>query len=186
MNFSEILLLGCGLAMDASAVSLSAACCGFASTRRATFRLSFHFGLFQFIMPVIGWFIGIRFVTFISAFDHWVAFGVLGFLGAKMIRSGLKSPSCPVLKDPSRGWELVMLSVATSIDALAVGLSLAFLDVSIIGPALVIGLITSILCVIAIQIGTSLGMLFGKRMEIVGGIVLVIVGLRILYTHLLC
>ncbi len=184
MMFFEIIMIAVGLAMDASAVSLAAACCGHASDRRAVFRLSFHFGLFQFMMPVIGWYIGIRFVSLISHFDHWVAFGVLVFLGLKMIRSGFGDPECRNSTDPSRGWDLVVVSVATSIDALAVGLSLALLDVRIWYPALVIGLVTMTMSVVAILVGKRLGLLFGKKMEIVGGMVLIFVGLRILLEHL--
>ncbi len=183
MPLLQIILIAIGLAMDASAVSLAAACSGYADTRRAMFRLAFHFGLFQFIMPVIGWFIGSRFVHFVSTFDHWVAFAVLAFLGAKMIRAGLSSSDIRPSGDPSRGWTLISLSVATSIDALAVGLSLALLDVGIWRVAGMIGLVTMSLSVTAIIAGRFLGLLFGKKMEIFGGIILIVAGLRILIVH---
>jgi manganese efflux pump family protein len=183
MSFVQIILIAVGLAMDASAVSLAAACSGYADTPRAMFRLAFHFGFFQFIMPVIGWYIGSRFVNIVSAFDHWVAFAVLVFLGAKMIRAGLSSMEIRTSEDPSRGWTLVSLSVATSIDALAVGLSLALLEVGIWRVSVMIGLVTMSLSVTAIIAGRFLGILFGKKMEVFGGTVLIVAGLRILIVH---
>jgi manganese efflux pump family protein len=184
MSFTEIILIAIGLAMDAAAVSLAAACCGFAAHPRAVFRLAFHFALFQFMMPILGWLIGSRFVAIISSYDHWVAFVVLVILGAKMIHSGWSHQSSSCMRDPSRGWELVILSLATSIDALAVGLSMAFLDVQIWYPAAVIGLVTLAMSVTAIKAGKYLGAMFGKKMEIVGGCVLIFVGLKILSEHL--
>lgn len=184
MSFVEIIMIAIGLAMDASAVSLAAACCGFTGNARAMVRMSFHFGLFQAVMPVIGWFVGSRFVEAISRFDHWIAFGVLLVLGVKMIHAGFQPAECRRSGDPSRGWELLVVSVATSIDALAVGLSLAFLDVTIWYPALVIGAVTMIMSVTAMLAGRKLGLLFGRRMEIFGGLALVFVGIRILIEHL--
>ncbi|MCD4719450.1 MAG: manganese efflux pump MntP family protein [Desulfobacula sp.] len=185
MTIFEIIIIAVGLAMDASAVCLSAAAAGYAKDGRAIFRLSFHFGLFQFLMPVLGWFLGIRFVFYFKAFDHWVAFFLLAFVGIRMIREGMDTSSEVQKNDPSRGMTMVMLSVATSIDALAVGLSFAMLDVNIWYPSIIIGVITAGMSFAAIKIGAGLGVLFGKRMEIFGGIVLVIVGSRILYTHLI-
>jgi putative Mn2+ efflux pump MntP len=184
MTTLEIIIIAVGLAMDASAVCLAAAAAGFAKDARAVFRLSFHFGLFQFLMPIAGWLLGVGFVSYFKDFDHWIAFLLLGFVGVRMIREGLDTSSEKQKKDPSRGMTMVMLSIATSIDALAVGLSLAMLDVNILYPAAMIGVITVILSIIAIKIGTRLGVLFGKRMEVFGGIVLVGIGLRILYMHM--
>jgi len=185
MTIFEIIIIAIGLAMDASAVSLSAAAAGFAKDGRAVFRLCFHFGLFQFFMPVLGWFMGISFVSYFKAFDHWIAFFLLAFVGTRMIREGMDTLSEVQKNDPSRGMTMVMLSVATSIDALAVGLSFAMLDVNIWYPSIIIGVITAGMSFAAIKIGTGLGILFGKRMEIFGGIVLIIIGSRILYTHLI-
>ncbi|MBW2654108.1 MAG: manganese efflux pump [Deltaproteobacteria bacterium] len=185
MTTFEIIIIAVGLAMDASAVSLAAAAAGYAKDIRAKFRLSFHFGLFQFLMPVLGWFLGIRFVSYFKAFDHWIAFFLLAFIGIRMIRDGLGTSSVIQKNDPSRGMTMVMLSVATSIDALAVGLSLAMLDVNIWYPSIMIGVITTGMSLAAIKIGTRLGILFGKRMEIVGGVVLILIGFRILYSHLI-
>ncbi|MBN2011206.1 manganese efflux pump [candidate division KSB1 bacterium] len=185
MNLIEIVTIACGLAMDASAVSLVAAASGYADNKRAKFRLSFHFGLFQFIMPVLGWVAGIHFVSYVAAFDHWIAFGLLGIVGGRMILSGFDTSVEKYRSDPSRGWSLVMLSVATSIDALAIGLSLAVLDVNIWYPGVIIGGITALLSLIAIQIGKRIGALVGQRMEIIGGLILIGIGIRILAEHLL-
>ena len=185
MNPFEILLIAVGLAMDASAVSLAAAAAGFAKDGRAVFRLAFHFGLFQFIMPLAGWFMGISFVSYLKAVDHWVAFGLLAFVGGRMIREGLCTDTDIEKNDPSRGMTMVLLSVATSIDALAVGLSFAVLDVKILYPAALIGVITCGMSVLAISIGNRLDGLFGKRMEIFGGVVLIGIGTRILLSNLM-
>lgn len=184
MTTFEIIFIAIGLAMDASAVSLAAAAAGFAKERRAIFRLSFHFGLFQFMMPMIGWALGISFVSYFKAFDHWIAFLLLAFIGGRMIQEGIDKSDETYKKDPSKGMTMVMLSVATSIDALAIGLSLAMLDVNIWYPSAMIGIITAAMSLIAIKVGTRLGTLFGKRMEIVGGVVLMVIGCRILFSHL--
>lgn len=171
--------------MDASAVCLAAAAAGYAKDARAVFRLSFHFGLFQFIMPVLGWLMGISFVSYFKAFDHWIAFFLLAFIGIKMIREGMDKASEIQKNDPSRGMTMIMLSIATSIDALAVGLSLAMLEVNIWYPSVMIGVITAGMSLLAIKIGARLGTMFGKRMEIFGGIILILIGSRILYSHLI-
>jgi putative Mn2+ efflux pump MntP len=183
MNFIEIILIAVSLAMDAAAVSLGAAAAGYAGDRRSTFRLFFHFGLFQFLMPVLGWLLGMGLVAFISRFDRWVAFGLLVFIGGKMIRSGL-NPGRPARSDnPSRGWRLVLLSFATSIDALAIGVSLAMLSVNIWLPSVLIGLVTGTMSFLAIKIGRKLGAVIGYRMEIAGGLILLAIGIRILLSN---
>ena len=185
MTTLEIIIIAVGLAMDASAVSLASAAAGFAKDARAKFRLSFHFGLFQFLMPVLGWLIGISFVSHFKAFDHWIAFFLLAFVGIRMILEGMDTSNERQKKDPSRGMTMVLLSVATSIDALAVGLSLAMLDVKIWYPSVMIGVITAGMSLLAIKIGTKLGTMFGKRMGIFGGAVLILIGSRILFSHLI-
>ena len=186
MRLPEILLIAVGLAMDAFAVSLAAGARRPSVGHRGALRLAFHFGLFQFMMPVIGWFIGMRIATLIANVDHWVAFGLLVFVGARMIRAGWRADADgPPRDDPSRGWTLVMLSVATSIDALAIGLSLAFLRVGVWYPSAVIGVVTATLCLIGVRLGHRLGRWLGRPMEIVGGIVLTLIGLRILISHLI-
>ena len=185
MQFIEVVLMALGLAMDAFAVSLGAATTGFIDNRRAVFRLSFHFGLFQSMMPVIGWFVGVQVMDLLQPVDHWIAFGLLAYVGSRMVLSGMQKETVIYQKDPSRSWSLVFLSVATSIDALAVGLSLALVDVNIWYPSVVIGIITAGMSIVGIRIGYKLGMKFGKIMEMAGGILLIAIGLRILLADLL-
>jgi putative Mn2+ efflux pump MntP len=185
MNFPEVLLIALSMAMDAFAVCLGVGTQARAPGPRPTFRLAFHFGLFQFLMPVIGWFAGMTIVEYIFAYDHWVAFGLLGFVGVRMIRAGLDPRAEAQLPDPSRGWSLVILAVATSIDALAVGFSLGMLGMTIWYPAVVIGVVTGLLSWLGLRLGNRLGAEFGKRIEIAGGILLILIGFRILISHLL-
>ncbi len=184
MSVLEIFSIAVGLAMDASAVCFAASASGYAKDARAVFRLCFHFALFQAFMPVIGWFLGVNVVSYFKAFDHWIAFGVLLFVGIGMIREGMGSDLEAPKKDPSKGMTMVMFSVATSIDAMAIGLSLSMLEVDIWLPSLVIGLITAAMSLLSVFIGSRLGSLFGKRMEIFGGLVLVFIGFRILWSHM--
>jgi putative Mn2+ efflux pump MntP len=185
MNLFEIFLIALSMAMDAFAVCLSAGAQERTSGPRPTFRLAFHFGLFQFLMPVLGWFAGTTIERYITAFDHWIAFGLLAFVGGRMIISGLNPDADQQTNDPSRGWTLVLLSIAVSIDALAVGLSLGIVGVTIWTPAVVIGVVTGLVSWLGIRLGNKLGEKFGKRMEIAGGIILVLLGIRILLVHLL-
>lgn len=172
--------------MDALAVAIATGIALGKVSGRQTFRLAFHFGFFQFLMPVIGWLAGLSVERYISGYDHWLAFGLLGFIGGKMIvesfgpREGKQAPS-----DPTRGVSLVVLSVATSVDALAVGISLGVLHVTIWYPAVVIGIVAGGLTAVGMHIGRPLGNRFGRSMEAVGGAVLVAIGLRILLQHLL-
>jgi putative Mn2+ efflux pump MntP len=184
MSLPVILLIAVGLAMDAFAVSLGIGTTGFANSARARFRLAWHFGLFQALMPVLGWLAGSAVAAFIAPVDHWIAFGLLSMVGVRMIRSGLSTGEESYLRDPSRGGTLILLSVATSIDAFAVGLSLAMLRVPILHPVVVIGLVTGALSLVGLLAGNGLGRTFGKRMEIVGGIILIAIGIRIVISHL--
>lgn len=185
MPFWTIFLIAIGLAMDCFAVSLGVGTAGTATGPRPTFRLFFHFGLFQGGMTLLGWLAGKTVVTYISTVDHWVAFALLAFVGVRMIRGGLKQAGEePAIPDPSRGLTLVMLSIATSIDALAVGLSLALLDVNVLWSALLIGGVSAILSLVGLHLGNQLGLRFGKSMEILGGIILLGIGLRVVITHL--
>lgn len=185
MSFIEIVLIALGLAMDAFAVCVGAGTTRFINGPRPVFRLVFHFGLFQALMPVLGWLAGVRIERFIAAFDHWIAFGLLAFVGARTIRAGLDPNDDAVVTDPSRGGALVMLSVATSIDAFAIGLSLAVLRVDVFFPALVIGLVAAGLSLVGLSIGSRLGKLFGKRMAVIGGVILIAIGARVVLSHLL-
>jgi putative Mn2+ efflux pump MntP len=185
VNFLEILLIALSMAMDAFAVCLGAGTQERTSAARPTFRLAFHFGLFQFLMPVLGWFAGETIARYISSYDHWIAFGLLAFVGVRMIHSGFNGTEEDQDSDPSRGWTLVLLSIAVSIDALAIGLSLGIIGVTIWVPAVVIGIVTGLVSWLGLRLGNKLGEKFGKRMEILGGIILVLLGLRILLSHLL-
>jgi manganese efflux pump family protein len=185
MSLAEIVLIAVGLAMDAFAVSLGIGTTGRANRPRPIFRLSFHFGLFQALMPILGWLAGSRVAHLISGVDHWIALALLAFVGIRMIRSGLDPDGESWQTDPSRGGTLIMLSVATSIDAFAIGLSLAMLRVQILYPSVVIGVITAGMSLGALLVGGRLGHMFGKRMEVLGGLILIAIGLRVVLTHLL-
>lgn len=136
-------------------------------------------------MPILGWLAGYGVADLISGVDHWIAMGWLAFVGGRMIRSGLAPNGVAYQSDPSRGRTLVMLSLATSIDALAIGLGLAMLRVNILYPSVVIGIVASSLTLLGLAIGHRLGQTFGKRMEIVGGMILIGIGLRVLIADLL-
>ena len=181
MGLVEIAVIAGGLAMDAFAVSLAAGAGG-ARGPRAIFRLAFHFGLFQFLMPVLGWTAGLRVAGIMLTVQDLVAAGLLVAVGLRMIRSAQRNSGGP-RQDPSRGVTLVTLSVATSLDALAVGFSLALLRVSIWYPSVVIGTVTGLLSVCGVRLGNRLGASFGRRMEIAGGVLLTFLGCRILLDH---
>lgn len=183
MPLPAVFLIALSMAMDAFAVSM---CSGLkiGPGPRPVFRIAFHFGLFQALMPVIGWLFGNTIEPLVKTYDHWVAFGLLAFVGIRMIRSGLDRGETGIEKDPSRGWTMVMLSIAVSIDALAIGLSLAFLDVDIWTPAMIIGLVTGALSLIGLRVGNVAGKRFGKPVEILGGLVLIGIGVRIVVSHL--
>ena len=184
MSLSTTLLVAWGLAMDAFAVSLAAGLAIETLTPRHVFRAAFHFGLFQALMPILGWFLGSTVADTIGAFDHWLAFGLLAGIGGKMLWESREAESAPSCADPTRGWSLITLSVATSIDALAVGLSVAMLRVTIWGPALLIGVITCALSTIGILLGHRVGCRWGRWAELLGGLVLIGIGTRILISHL--
>ncbi len=185
MSLLEVFLIALGLAMDAFAVCLCAGTTGFINGLRPVFRLAFHFGLFQALMPALGWLVGIGVERYIAAFDHWVAFGLLAFVGVRMIRSGLAPDGDEDCVDPSRGGTLIMLAIATSIDAFAVGLSFAVLRVSIVWPVIIIGVVAALMSMLGIYLGNRLGQTFGKRMEVIGGFILVVIGIRVVISHML-
>ncbi len=185
MHGIEIFLIAVGLAMDAFSVSIGAGMVIEQVNFGHYFRLAFHFGLFQFMMPVVGYFAGVRVGSFISDYDHWVAFALLSFIGGKMCYSALFYGDDELSrKDPSRGWNLVVLSFATSIDALAVGLSLGVIGYAILFPSIVIGLVCAAFSVAGIFIGKKVGAFVGKRAELVGGIILIAIGTKILIEHM--
>jgi manganese efflux pump family protein len=185
MGLLSIVLVAVALAIDAFAVAVVTGL-SLAITKRRVFRLAFHFGVFQALMPVLGWFAGNAIHRYIAAFDHWVAFGLLAVVGGKMIVGALlDSDAERAPADPTRGWDLVLLSVATSIDALAVGLSLAMLGSSIVVPAAMIGVITAAITVTGMLLGRRVGASWGPRIEVVGGVVLVVIGVKIVAQHML-
>lgn len=183
MPFFELLLLAFSMAMDAFAVCLAAGSLRLAQGVRPAFRLSFHFGLFQFIMPVLGWLAGAKIAPITKGYDHWVVFGLLGFIGMRMIYSALNGGESQS-NDPSRGMTLILLSIAVSIDALAVGMSLGLLGIFVWYPAIFIGVITGVLSLIGLHLGNSLGSRFGKSVEIIGGLVLIAIGAQIVMSSL--
>lgn len=185
MSTPAIVLIALGLALDAFAVAIGTSLALRAVSGRQVFRLAYHFGLFQFLMPVIGWAAGRGVRPWIESWDHWVAFGLLAFVGLKAIGAALRGgPAEAVRADPTRGLSLVLLSVATSLDALAVGLSFAMLGVDIWYPAVVIGCITAGLTTAGMALGGRLGSRFGRRVEAAGGLVLIAIGVKILVQHL--
>lgn len=143
MDTLDILIIALSLAMDAAADSLGAASAGYAGNRRAVFRLAFYFGLFQALMPLLGYFLGVFFVSYVQAFAQWIAFALLLFVGGRMVISWLDKSGENIQKDPSRGMTMVALSIAVSIDAMAVGISFALMKAAIWMPLLIIGLVTS-------------------------------------------
>jgi manganese efflux pump family protein len=182
MGFGEICIIAVGLALDAFAVSL---CSGKKiGNRRGAIRLSFHLGLFQFLMPVIGWYLGVRIAPFVQNVDHWIAFGLLLYIGLKMMKESFDG-SEQIKYDPSKGKTLVALSVATSIDALVVGFSLAMVGIDIWRPAIIIGIITALLSIVGIYLGKALGAKFGRKMEFIGGLIIIGIGTKILFEHFL-
>ncbi|MBN2041829.1 MAG: manganese efflux pump [Spirochaetes bacterium] len=184
MDFLSVIIIAIALAMDAFSVSISAGMIIKNPDFRQYFRLSFHFGLFQFMMPVIGYFIGAYVEDYIKDYDHWIAFGLLFFIGSRMIYEAFSKKAEESRKDPSRGIRLIVLAVATSIDALAVGLSIGVLNRPILLPGIIIGVICSLFSITGITIGKNLSKVSNKA-EILGGILLIIIGIKILFEHLL-
>jgi len=185
MDAITLIGLALALAMDAFAVALGTGAVLSRLTGRHLFRLGFHFGLFQALMPVIGWLAGQTIIQWVSAWDHWIAFGLLAVIGGRMIFEACSDAEKNDEKDPTKGLSLVLLSIATSIDALAVGFSLSVIGVSIWMPALVIGLVAGVLTIAGMLLGGRIGNRWGSRVEIFGGIILIGIGLKILAEHLL-
>ncbi|MFH2054606.1 MAG: manganese efflux pump MntP family protein [bacterium] len=186
MSLLSILGIAVALAIDAFSVALATGIVLPKVTWRHCFRLSFHFGLFQFLMPIIGWLLGSAFESYVHAYAPWIAFGLLALVGGKMIVEALGPPRPPEeLHDPTRKGSLVMLSVATSIDALAVGISLSLLGAGIWAAAVVIGIVAAGLTLVGLFCGERLGVRFGHRMGLLGGIVLFAIGIRIIAPYLL-
>ncbi len=184
MGLFSVILIAVGLAMDAFAVSVSSGLAIKELKLRHALKIAFFFGLFQAVMPVAGWLAGVGARGLISHVDHWIAFGLLTFIGGKMIWESFRLEPGDDRRDPlGIGW-LLTLSVATSIDALAVGITFAFIDVTIITPVIIIGAVTFVLSFAGVIIGDKVGHIFESRIEIAGGLVLIAIGVKILLEHL--
>ena len=181
MDPITLLLISIGLAMDAFTVSI---CKGLAM-RRPTFRqmlvIGIWFGGFQCLMPIIGFYIGSSFHSLIEDVDHWVAFALLLIIGANMIRESFNKEEAD---DSLAPWTMFVLAIATSIDALAVGFSLAMESVDILTSAAVIGIVTFLMCIVGTRVGSIFGDRYNSKAEIAGGIILILIGVKILLEHL--
>jgi putative Mn2+ efflux pump MntP len=191
----QILLIALSLSMDAFAVSLTAAACCKHLKPFHALRASFAFGLFQFLMPVAGWFLGTTFKGYIASLDHWVAFGLLAFVGGKMLVEVIEewrepADACPTgeeaeKRDITSKRIVLLLAIATSIDALAVGISFSVMGMTALQPSLIIGAVTFALCLLAFVFGKRVGGLLGRYAQLAGGLILVGIGVKILVQHLL-
>ena len=184
MGTSELLLIGIGLSMDAFAVSIGKGLSTKCLKPRHYLSVGVWFGGFQALMPIVGFLLGVSFASLVESFDHWIAFVLLGVIGSNMIRESLKGDECEIHPDFSAR-AMFMLAIATSIDALAVGVSFAFLQIDILPAASIIGVTTFILSMIGLRIGNIFGCRFKSKAEFVGGVVLIIIGIKILAEHLL-
>jgi len=185
MDYITLIGIALGLSFDTFAVSLS---CGVVQSRirfSEAIRIAFVMALFQGAMPVLGYFLGETVVKYVSTIDHWLAFGLLAFLGARMIINGLRKGEEKVERDFRKTSVLLTLATGTSIDALAVGISFAFLKLNIWSAGFIIGAITFLASMTAIRIGKSAGSHLGSRVEIIGGIILTAIGVKILLEHLM-
>jgi putative Mn2+ efflux pump MntP len=181
---TAIFLTALGLAMDAFAVSLCVGTTPRGRSPRAIFRISFHSGLFQGLMTLLGWLAGSTIAPWINGWSHWLVLALLAWVGIRMIRDGLNPGESCVQQDPTRGGSLIMVCIATSLDAMAVGLSMAMLKVDVIFASAVIAIVALLLSLFGCLLGNKLGMHFGKRMEILGGLILNGIGLRVVISHL--
>ena len=183
MGTLELVLIAIGLGMDAFAVSI---CKGISMSKmnwKKAIIIGLYFGIFQALMPVIGFTLGKTFENLVTSIDHWIAFGLLLIIGIKMIKDAFKEDEASI--NDSVGWKVMtILAIATSIDALAVGITFAFLKVNLLLAVLIIGIITFVLCVIGTKIGNAFGNKFENKAEILGGIVLILIGTKILLEHL--
>ena len=183
MGFVELLLLSVGLGMDAFAVSV----CKGISMKKMNWKkaciIGLYFGGFQALMPVLGYFLGSTFESVISNLDHWIAFGLLAIIGGNMIKDAF-SKECDSFDDDVRFKAMIVLAIATSIDALAVGITFAFLKVNLILAISMIGVITFILAIVGTKVGNRFGDKYEKKAEFVGGVILILLGIKILLEHM--
>ena len=193
MNFIALIFTSFALSMDAFAVSITKGMTIKNLKKSTALKMALAFGVFQGGMPLLGWALGISFESYIKSIDHWIAFILLGFIGFNMIKgffddrkeenaSELEFSATTDVDDLSNK-EIIMLAVATSIDALAVGISFAFLNVSIIPAASIICIITFLVCVVGVFVGNKVGDIFNGYAELVGGIILILIGFNIFNEH---
>jgi putative Mn2+ efflux pump MntP len=186
MSFVWILGIAVALAMDCFAITMGLACGAKGLTMKQAVRMAAYFGGFQFVMPVAGWLAGDRLLGLIKNIDHWVAFGLLALIGSRMIYESFKlseeEKACR--PDQTQGKKLVILALATSIDALAVGLSMGVVRTSILYPAAIIGATSFVLTIVGAKLGPVLGRIVGRRAELLGGLILIGIGIKILVEHL--
>lgn len=184
MSFWEILLLAIGVSMDAFAVSIGKGLSAQRASLREALTVGLWFGGFQALMPVIGYYLGISFAELVTKVDHWIAFGLLLLIGGNMIREALQ-PEDEKPADTSFGFRtMLVLAIATSIDALALGISFAFLGTNLWSAILVIGLTTFGFSAVGLLIGKKVGTRFHAGAEILGGVILILIGVKILIEHL--
>lgn len=185
MDYVTLIVIAVGLSLDSFAVSLANGLCINKLNPWLIFKSSANLALFQAIMPLIGWYLAVGFIHIIQDYDHWIAFALLSIIGTRMIYESLqaKKQKTPKLIELSR-IRLVAQGIGTSIDALAVGVSFAFLEMPIAIPVVIIGSVTFVFSLIGIQIGKYYGQKLGARMEILGGIILIGIGIKILIEHL--
>lgn len=184
MSWLAIVLISLALAMDAFAVAVASGVTIRNLRIRHAFAIAGSFGFFQALMPLLGWLCGVTLQAFIQHIDHWIAFGLLSLLGARMIRGAFRIEEAEKKTNPLDAHVLFLLSVATSIDALAAGFSFAMLRVRIVTPALVIGAVTFALSFGGVWLGARGGHFFEKKIEALGGVILIGIGLKILVSHL--
>lgn len=183
MSIFAVIMVAIGLSMDACAVSFAKGMGLKKNIGKYALLFGVFFGLFQGLMPLCGWWIGTYFESMITAIDHWIAFFLLSFIGINMIRESREEKSEESASSISFK-TVIILSIATSIDAFAVGISFAFLQVDIVSAALSIGLITFVISFIAVYLGNKIGGVLGKYAEVLGGVILIFIGLKILIEHL--
>ena len=178
------IFVGLGLAADAFAVSVSSGIQIKYIKINKALKIALSFSIFQTLMPLIGWWVGLSFRDWISSVDHWVVFGLLNFIGGRMIYESTQEESSDKKFNPLEIYTLLILSIATSLDALAVGVGFAVLKTSIFAAISVIGIITFFLCFFGVFVGNKFGKLFQNKIEILGGLILIIIGSKILVEHL--
>ncbi|MDI9594478.1 MAG: manganese efflux pump MntP family protein [Atribacterota bacterium] len=179
----EILVIAFGLGLDAFSLAVAFGMCQKVCTLNTRFRLSLSFGLFQFFMPLAGFYAGLKVARFTESIDHWIVFAILSFVGGKMIYEALSKDDNETMVDISRGIPLLIASVATSIDALAVGFSFALLKDGILFPAIIIGIVASIMTFVGVTFGYRVGRKYISKPEVVGGIAIVLIGFKALLEH---